>query len=102
MPAAINAAASGQEAYRAQLAQNRADKQMASLSRSLESSANIAKVVGADTAPVQSALNRVATGTQTAASPQASTKVSLSSEGVSKQQSELKANQAALGATAGT
>lgn len=85
MPTPINSSSTSQDSYRAQAANNQAGKQIASLASSLKASEKIAKAVGADTTGLQNALQRVS-GNQEQAN--ASTKVSLSSEGVEKLRAE--------------
>jgi uncharacterized protein (DUF2147 family) len=85
MPTPINSSTTSQDSYRAQSANNQNGKQISSLASSLKASEKIAKAVGADTTGLQNALQRVS-GNQEQAN--ASTKVSLSSEGVEKLKAE--------------
>lgn len=78
---AVTSSTTSNEAYRSQVAQKRADQQMSSLSRSLKASENIGKAVGVDTSAVQAASKKIA-------EPVSSTKVSLSTEAVSKLKAE--------------
>lgn len=95
----VGPAVQAQEAYRSQLAQGRADRQLASLARNLDETARIGTVVGADTSAAVSARQRLEnTGPQ----PQASTRVSLSEAALSRLRAEQQAAAANATPAAGT
>jgi hypothetical protein len=91
MMSAISSSSSGNDAYRSQVAQKQSDRQLASLSRSLKSSENIGKAAGVDTSAVEGASKKIS-GTSSTTQAAASSKVTLSSAGVSKLKAEEAAN----------
>lgn len=85
MSSAVNSISSNQGAYQTQVANNGNDRQLTGLKNSLGASEKMAKAMGFDTTAIQSA-KQAASGNQ--AQAVSSEKVSLSSEGVAKQQAD--------------
>ncbi|NHC07800.1 hypothetical protein [Azonexus fungiphilus] len=79
---------SAQDAYRSQLASSRSERSINSLTSSLKSAEKMASAIGADSSGLKNALQQISGTTSTSAAG-SSTKVSLSSEGVARQQSEV-------------
>ena len=96
MPTPINSSSANQEAYRAQVASSRSEKQLASMTNSLKATEKMATAMGLDTAGIQNTLKTVSASQEPASS---STKVSLSADGVAKSQSERPAQAASPTAT---
>lgn len=86
MTTAVNSSSANQESYRTQLASNRSDRSLTSLSNSLKAAEKMASAIGADSTGLQNAIQRVA-GNSTA-NPGESSRVTLSSEALSRQQAE--------------
>ena len=78
---------SAQDAYRSQLASSRSERSINSLTSSLKSAEKMASAIGADSSGLKNALQQIS-GTTSTSTAGSSTKVSLSSEGVARQQSE--------------
>ena len=85
MPTPINSSSANQEAYRAQVASSRSEKQLASMTNSLKATEKMATAMGLDTAGIQNTLKTVSASQEPASS---STKVSLSADAVAKSQAE--------------
>ncbi len=79
---------SAQDAYRSQLASSRSERSINSLTSSLKSAEKMASAIGADSSGLKNALQQIS-GTTSTSTAGSSTKVSLSSEGVARQQSEV-------------
>ena len=91
MATTITSAPSGDSAYRAQLTERQAERKMASLEKNLKASAGIAKTLGVDGSAATNALQNLANANAASqAAPVSSTKVSLSPEGVARQQAEAR------------
>jgi hypothetical protein len=80
MPTTINSSTAAQDPYRNQRSMN-------SLTSSLKATEKMATAIGADSSGVKNALQQIS-GTTSTASTGSSTKVTLSSEGVARQQAE--------------
>lgn len=96
MPTPINSSSANQEAYRAQVASSRSEKQLASMTNSLKATEKMATAMGLDTAGIQNTLKTVSASQEPAGS---STKVSLSADAVAKSQAERPAQAASPTAT---
>ncbi len=68
MPTPINLSSANQEAYRAQVASSRSEKQLASMTNSLKSTEKMAKAMGLDTAGIQNTLKTVSASQEPASS----------------------------------
>ena len=90
MPTPINSSSANQEAYRAQVASSRSEKQLASMTNSLKATEKMATAMGLDTAGIQNTLKTVSASQEPASS---STKVSLSADAVAKSQAERPAQE---------
>jgi len=86
MSPTISSSSAAQETYRSQLSGSRADRSLNSLTSSLKNAEKMATAIGADTSALKSAQQQVSGTTSTATG--SSTKVTLSSEGVARQQAE--------------
>lgn len=80
---------SAQDAYRSQLASSRSERSINSLTSSLKSAEKMASAIGADSSGLKNALQQISGTTTSTSTAGSSTKVSLSSEGVARQQSEV-------------
>lgn len=87
MPSPISSSTAAQDAYRSQSVNNRSERSMNSLSNSLKAAEKMATAIGADTAGLKNALQQVSRATSTTGDS-ASTKVTLSADGVARQQAE--------------
>lgn len=87
MPTTINSSTAAQDPYRSQITGNRGERAMNSLTSSLKAAEKMATAIGADSSGVKNALQQVS-GTTSTAIAGSSTKVTLSSEGVARQQAE--------------
>lgn len=97
MPTTISSSSANQEAYRAQVASSRSEKQLASMTNSLKSTEKMAKAMGLDSTAIQNTMKTVSASQEPASS---STKVSLSADAVAKSQAERPAQ--TTSPTAGT
>ncbi|MCA1939200.1 MAG: hypothetical protein LDL29_11080 [Dechloromonas sp.] len=87
MSSPISSSTAAQDAYRNQAVNSRNERSMNALSNSLKAAEKMASAIGADTTGLKNAQQQVSRATSTTGD-NSSTKVTLSADGVAKQQAE--------------